>query len=246
LAVLLLCCLGAQYIYGTVTDKFFSLIWGITGLGVVIGMILTRQRRLEAWTGAWTLSEFFCLADAGIGLAVFSYWCGMRQFGGFDQSGLIDAGWRILCGQKVYQDFPCTLPVASYAGAALAFSWFGVFWSSFVKISVLYFLITYVWFYVILRQVLQNRLLAFALVVTAQCMTLILGSYWWYNPTTSVAIILYTSSVAAVLLRPKSAFLWLSLTLSLCLACLMKPNSAGMAVLGGSIALLVHPATSAT
>jgi hypothetical protein len=75
-------------------------------------------------------------------------------------------------------DFPCTVPVGFYLGAELAFRWFGIFWSSIIKLNVLYFLLTFFWMYGVLRQAIQNRYLALALVVTCESMTLILASYW--------------------------------------------------------------------
>ena len=123
------------------------------------------------------------------------------------------------------------------------FRWFGVFWSSLVKMSVLYFLLTYFWTYLVMRQVFRNKYMVLVLLIACESMTLILFSYWWYNPVTDMIVILYTASVAAVLLHPKNAWLWVSVCLSLFLAALMKPNVSGLAIIGGTCALLLNPGT---
>lgn len=244
LAVVSMVCCGAALAYGSDEARHFSVMWFSAALGFGVGMWLIRLRWLEAWTqSGWRVSEIFCLSFCGIGLAALSYWCGMRQFGGADPSAIIDSGWRLYCGQKPYQDFICTLPVGCYLGAELAFRLFGVFWSSLVKLNVVYFLVTYSWMYLLLRQVFQNRLLALILVITCESMSLILVSYWWYNSATDLTVVLYAASVAAMLLRPDNFWLWVSLCLSLLLTALMKPNVAGIAIIGGTCSLLLNPVT---
>ena len=223
LAVVGLACIIPALIYGSDQTRHFGWVWFSLGLGFGVGIFLIRLDWLEAWTeSGWTGSEMFRLGFCGIAIAALSYWCGMRQFGGADPSSIIDSGWRLCCGQKPYVDFICTLPVGCYLGSELAFRLFGVFWSSLVKLNVLYFLLTYFWMYVLLRKVFQNRLLALVLVITCESMSLIMVSYWWYNSVTNITVVLYLASVAAVLLRPGNFWLWISLCLSLVLTALMK------------------------
>lgn len=125
----------------------------------------------------------------------------------------------------------------------MAFSWFGVFWSSIIKLNVLYILLTYSWMYAVTRKVFENRLLALILVITCETTSMVLTSYWWYNPVTSITVELYVACIAAVLLRPDTVWLWLSLCLSLLLTALMKPNMSGIAIIGGTFALLWDPKT---
>ncbi len=244
LALVGMLCLVLVSIGGSDEARHDGVVWFSLILGFGVGMLLIRMNWVEAWTGpGWVGSEIFCVASCGVGLAALTYWCGMRQFGGADPSVIIDSGWRLYCGQKPYVDFPCTVPVESYMGAELAFRLFGVFWSSLIKLTVGYFLLTYFWMYVLLRYVFQNRLLAFLVVITCESMSLILVSYWWYNPVTSLTVVLYTASVAAVLIRPRNRWLWVSLCMSLVLTALMKPNVAGIAIIGGTCSLLFSPST---
>jgi hypothetical protein len=244
LAAVALVCLSAGFAYGSDETRHYSAIWFTLILGFAVGLLLIRLKWLEAWTQpGWSGSEIFCLAFCGVGLAALSYWCGMEHFLGFDCSAIVDVGWRLYCGQRPYVDFPCTLPIGFYRGAELAFVLFGVFWSSIVKLNVLYFLLTYFWTYMVLREVLQNRLLALMVVITCESMSLILVSYWWYNPITNMTVVLYGACVASVLLHPGKVWLWVSLCAALLLAALMKPNVSGIAIIGGTGSLLLNPRT---
>jgi len=190
-------------------------------------------------TCAPPIAELLLLVLLGVIFARLSYWWGMHQFGGMDHSAIIDVGWRLFCGQKPYTDFPCTFPVGFYLGAELAFRLFGVFWKSIIKFNVLYFLLTYFWLYAVFRVHFRRGYLPLLLALACECLTLIRNSYWWYNSVTSITAILYFASVAAVLLRPRSRPLWLSLCLSLFLLALMKPNASAPLIVGGTIALLM-------
>ena len=243
LAIIAMVCMAVEYTQDSPPLQHLDIVWFCVALGFALGMLLIRLRSLETWTHAgWKHPEIAVLL-CGLGLGLFSYWCGMRQFGGFDQSVIIDVGWRLVNGQKPYVDFPCTLPVGFYLGAEIAFRLFGVFWSSIIKLNALYFLLTYLWTYAVLRRVLENQYLALILVLACECMTTILASYWWYNPVTSIAVVLYVASVAAVILRPESRALWISVCLSLLLAALMKPNISALAIAGGTAAMLIYPKT---
>src|SRR5204863_1847846 len=50
-------------------------------------------------------------------VCIFMIHFGRLQFGGYDMSVLIDAGWRLYKGQRLYVDFLCTLPPAFCLGA---------------------------------------------------------------------------------------------------------------------------------
>lgn len=227
---------------GVVTT--FSIIAFGAIFGAGCGLFLIRLSCLEAWTKpGWAPWEIFCAASLGLGMAILSYWCGMRQFGGFDHSALIDMGWRLYSGQKPYVDFPCTLPVGFYLGAEWAFRWFGVFWSSIIKFNVFYLLLTYFWLFIVLRQVFHNRYLALLMVIACESMSMLLDSYWWYNPVTNITVVIYAASAAALLLRPERIPMWISLCLSLLLVALLKPNVSGVAIIGGTSALLLKPET---
>jgi len=213
---------------------------GVEKRGIVSDKATTVARKTSPLAGG---AEIFLLIGSCVVLAMLSYSWGMHQFGGWDQSFIVDVGWRLYSGQRPYVDFPCTLPVGFYLGAELAFRLFGVFWSSLIKINVLYFAITYFWIYGLFRVIFQRRFLPLFLALVCECTTLIRNSYWWFNSITSITAVLYFASVAAVMLRPKSRVLWCSVCLGMLLAALMKPNTSGVLIIGGTIALLLDKAT---
>lgn len=163
-------------------------------------------------------------------------WCGMRQFGGFDQSVPIDIAWRHVCGQKPYVDYPCTLPPAFVWGAQSAFDWFGVSWRSLISIAAAFAVVTFLWSFVLLRTIRWTShivLIAFSI----QAMTSIMVSYWWYNPIASVSGTLFLLSAICFLRQPRSPVSLVSYILSLTLLAAMKPNVAGILIIMVSIVL---------
>ncbi len=171
-------------------------------------------------------------------LGLIAYFYGMHQFGGFDQSLIVDVGWRLINGQRPYVDFPCTLPIDFYMGAELAFRLFGVYWRSNIILNSIWTCLCFIWLHGLLRCILQSRLLAFCCAMACVAMTTVALSFWWYNSVTSVSNVLYACSVVAVLLAPRSSARWLSLCASLLLVALSKPNTATPLIFGGTIALI--------
>ncbi|MGA3169809.1 MAG: hypothetical protein ABSE62_02245, partial [Chthoniobacteraceae bacterium] len=171
--------------------------------------------------------RWVCPAAAGVLACVLGfliYWCGMQQFGGTDCSCSIDAGWRLINGQRPYVDFPCTFPVGYYLGSELGFRLFGVLWRAQVLIAALYAAVTFVWLWKLLDAVLDHPVLALLLAFCCEAASMLAISFWWYNPITSITAAVYVASCIAVLRFPKSPGYWVSLSLSMFLAALMKPN----------------------
>lgn len=168
------------------------------------------------------------LAGCFLAFCIFDF--GMRQFGGFDHSVLIDVGWRLVQGQKVHIDFPCTLPAGFFLGAKFAFQLFGVSWQSLILFTVFFSLITYAWIIWLLLQLINDRFLAFLLGLTIQSISLLLVSYWWYNPITSVSAAIFILSAALWWQRPADKASRFSYFCALFLIALMKPNTAGIIV----------------
>jgi len=190
-----------------------------------------------AFGGAWwltasrksTLSASFAFVLVGattVLLVAAILKLGMIQFGGFDHSALIDMGWRLYNGQKPFADFPCPMPPVFYLGAWLAFVVFGVSWWSLVALAALFSGATFVWGYFLWFRITEDTPLAWLLSFFLQVCTIVLVSYWWYNPVTTIAACLFFLSGQLLLVRPRDFSVRTSFVLSLALLALSKPNVA--------------------
>lgn len=175
-------------------------------------------------------------------IAVVILKLGMIQFGGFDHSALIDMGLRFVNGQHPYRDFPCTMPPVFYLGSGMAFRCFGISWWSLILVAAVFAAGTYVWAWFLLNKALRNGFLAWMFALLLQASTMILISYWWYNPVTTVAGSLFFLSAWCLIESPKSKPVWVSFVFSLALLALAKPNIAGLLIIGGGGILLLTPA----
>jgi hypothetical protein len=180
-------------------------------------------------------------AAACAGMAVFIRRYGMHQIGGFDHSALVDAGWRLFNGQKAYVDFPCTLPVAFILGAKFAFQWFGVYWRSFVVITAVFSMVSFGWSLYLLVALFGRHWPTLLWAIALQAISLMLASYWWYNPITAVTAVLYFLSAVYWLHRPGARGAMVSYGVALLAVVTMKPNVAGPVVLFVSIILVLSP-----
>lgn len=171
-------------------------------------------------------------------LAFFSWQFGLKQFGGFDQSALIDTAWRLLLKQDPYHDFYLTTPVGFYLGAWLAFRFFGVKWSSFVLINIVYIIITYTLQSLCLNTFISKR---YSLGITFACgaLAMIVPSYWWYNSITMMTACVFVSASIAYLNYPTRLRNQVIFAISLFLMALMKPNMSGLLIPVVIISLLI-------
>lgn len=181
----------------------------------------------------WTIGSLFL----GGAMFLITLWAGMRQFGGFDHSALIDTAWRIYQGQMPYHDFPCTVPPGFFLGAWLAFKFFGPHWFSFVLLDALYGVLTFFWTCWLLKKIEGPTFLSLLLACFLQVTTTVLVAYWWYNPVTTIAAILFFLSVLCLLNANESKSALFSYLASLILLMLMKPNVAGVEIIGMTVVL---------
>lgn len=154
----------------------------------------------------------------------------MRQFGGFDHSVVIEVGWRLMQGQKAFVDFPCTLPAGFFLGAKYAFQIFGVKWESLVLLTAVFSLILYFWSLWLLLKIVSGQYHALLLAITIQAMSLLLVSYWWYNPITSAATAVFLLSATFLWHHYHEKSALTSYFCALFLIALMKPNVVGIIV----------------
>jgi hypothetical protein len=170
-------------------------------------------------------------------LAVWFF--GRRQLGGFDHSVLIDLSWRLVSGQRPYVDFPCTMPVGFMMGGKYAFELLGVAWTSLVAFQALFSALTFLWCFALLCRLEAGRGPAFALALAVQAAANVVTSYWWYNPATTTIAVVFFLSALAFWRSPRSVPVGTSYLFSLALLATMKPNIAGVLILGVTLALVV-------
>lgn len=199
----------------------------------VAGAILRRESERVYWMA-------LALASAFIGAFIFVF--GNRHFGGVDQSLAIDVGWRLVSGQEPYRDFICTLPPGFFLPPKWAFQLFGVSWSSLVFLTAIFGVVTFVWQALLLRKLLANPLASLTAAAALQSLAVLIASFWWYNPITTVAGIIYLLSALMLLREPPRFVPLLSYTASLVLLASVKPNVAGLLIVGGTLILLTSKA----
>lgn len=182
----------------------------------------------------------------GGGLTVFVAWFilhyGMQQIGGFDDASLIETGWRLYKGQKAYVDFPLTTPVSYVLGSVWAFQWFGVNWRAIIDMMALFAAPTFLWSLFLMAQVFGRNWMSLLLALTVQIISPMMAAYWTYNPITAVAAVLYMLSATYWLRRPADKLALISYAAALALMATMKPNVAGIVIVGITAALFCSPA----
>ena len=203
----------------------------LLGCGAGIAMATADWLIVPIKNTAASQKIFYGLAGF-LGISIFlSIWkFGMCQFGGFDHSVVVEVGWRLIQGQKVHVDFPCTLPVGFFLGAKYAFKMFGVRWESLIFMTAGFSLMLYAWSLWLALRVFSEKYLALLLAVTIQAMSMVLVSYWWYNPITSATAALFLLSATLLWHHAEDKSARASYFCALLLIALMKPNIAGIIV----------------
>jgi hypothetical protein len=236
---------GSLQVLGALTvapdaEPFYDLLKGAAWVGTGLGTLGLELGWFEPTSASAPMSagKFYA---TGFGLMLFigSFILrrGMHQIGGYDHSILVDFGWRLYQGQKPYQDFPCTVPVAFPLGVKFAFQWFGVSWLSIIEMTALFSMATFVWSIFLLAQLFGRGWTALLWALSAQVFSNMLASFWWYCPITAVAAVLYMLSAMYWLRRPEDKFAMISYGASLLLMATMKANDAGVMIPGFSAIL---------
>lgn len=180
------------------------------------------------------------LSGAGVSLlcGALIWIFGHRQLGGFDHSALIDLGWRMASGQRPGVDFPSTLPIGFVLGVRHAFQFFGSRWSAVVAWQACFAAITCWWSFALLRRQGESTARAALIAAAVQASANLVTSYWWYNSATTTLGALFLLSATAVWRQPSSRLAGASYVASLVLLAGMKPNVAGVLILGVTLTLV--------
>jgi hypothetical protein len=216
------------------TLTLFAIFCFAIGSGWHLAAMLLRENATRVYRVALTI------AAALIGACIWFF--GNRHFGGVDQSLAIDVGWRLVRGQQPYRDFICTLPPGFFLPPKWAFQLLGVSWSSLVMLTAAFGAITFVWQALLLRKLLVLDWASLAVAAAFQSLAIVIASFWWYNPLTTVAGVIYVLSALVLLREPPRAAALCSYTLALVLLASVKPNVAGLLIAFGTLILLTSKA----
>jgi len=167
-----------------------------------------------------------CVIDGVVSILLFYFvwFLGMRQFGGYDHSALIESGWIQLSSLVPFRDYPCTIPPLLFLGDKYALLLFGVKWSSFVLFMACFAALSFLLLSRQLRRLGFAPICAAGLALLAQLGTSVVCSFWWYNPVTSLVGILAFVSTLVCLRKPTKSD-WVPLCVTFTLLILAKPNT---------------------
>ena len=195
---------------------------------------------LSSWRPYWRKAHTAAaLALTGAGFAAFILHCGNRQWGGYDASYIVDAGWRLVQGQVPYRDFIVVLPPGFYLGVKYAFQLFGVRWQAVVLVTAIFAPATFLWIYFLLAEVLESRLWAYSGATAIECGAMLTICYWWYNPVTAITAAIFFLSCLLYLKKPNAFWPQASYVASLAIFGLMKPNVAFLLAAGCILCALI-------
>jgi hypothetical protein len=163
---------------------------------------------------------------------------GARQFGGFDQSVLIETTNRVLAGDVPYHDFFTGAPVGFVLFAKLAARALGMEWATFTRLLAAYAAATtalQAWCLVRAGERFERALLLCAATMFLAAVSV---GYWWYNTQSSLAASTFVAASYLLVRRPSERTHWVAFSASLALTALSKPNAAAMFIVVGCVWVL--------
>lgn len=207
----------------------FGLLGGAVGVfGYAWGWFDHRSKNVEI-----PVATFYAVSGVlALGIFVFILHYGMFHIGGYDHGYMVDVGWRLMKGQQMYTDFPCTTPVSFVLGSKFALEWFGNNWRSFVIIMGLFAVVSFLWTAFLLDKLLGRHWTTVLFAAAMQIWSPMVACFWTYNSTSDFSGLLFAMSAMYWLRRPKDNLALASYGASLLLLATMKPNVAGVSILG--------------
>jgi hypothetical protein len=194
----------------------------VAGISV---FFLTLLNRLQATIASVKISSWVLDASVGATLPASIWLLGMRQFGGYDHSALVEASWLQLSSLVPFKDYPSTFPPLFFVGGKYAFLLFGIHWSAFVLLMAAFAVFSFLFlsrqFRALGFPALGTTILAF----TAEMGTTVVCSYWWHNAITSVIVVAVFISSLVCLISSDEWTSWVLLGISFTLLLLSKPNA---------------------
>jgi hypothetical protein len=138
-------------------------------------------------------------------LFLFTIYYGNQQFGAFDDSILIDSGWRLVNGQLPYTAFMTPHPPGFLLGAGYAFRLFGVRWDSQLYAAGLFNVLTFLWIYLLFERLLDSCVAAWCAAFCIQCAATLPLCFWSHSSLTTVSASIFYFELPVVLIRARFA-----------------------------------------
>ena len=176
------------------------------------------------------------LIDIVLAVSMLSF--GKRQFGGCDCSNMINHAWSLSLGYKPYHDLVTYMNPLYVLGCKWAFALWGVHFTSFVYLAVIFSLITFPLQVFLLLRLDFGKILSVLLAFAIQSMTMISISYWWYNHTTAVIACIYVTASLLLYKEPEKRFSNIVFVIAAVLLSLSKPNMAGILLVSTFLILM--------
>lgn len=177
-----------------------------------------------------------------LGVCAFISWFivhfGRWQYGSWDYNTLVDTGWRQVLRQRPYVDFPTTTPPGFNLGIALAYAVFGVSWNATLYFAAVFASGTFLWDCWLMARLSMTWPAAIGVSFSIECASMMTGCFWWFNNGTLILAAIFFLSCLALGREPSSRTLQVSYVFSLALLSLMKPNIAGILIVGGILFLI--------
>lgn len=166
---------------------------------------------------------------------------GLRQFGSYDLSLLVDVGWRGLQGQRAFKDFPFTLPPTFATGATHAFQLLGFQWKALCLFNWLFASAAGIGAWLTLRRDRHDdKLLLFA-VATAFMIPVWITGHWWHSSVSSIGAALWILVTLGLLRHPESRTRAATFVVTMALTLGLKPNVAAPVVVGVLASMMLAP-----
>jgi len=232
---------------GVAPHRFFYLLANLRIDVILLGVFLAAYCLVPAmdysvrclrkrWRDLYTYGALLGICAF---LWLFLLHFGRWQFGAWDFNLLIETGWRQVQGQKPYLDFPTTTPPGFNLGIKYAYQLFGVNWDANLYVSAIFGCLTFLWMYWLMVRLTMGRLASMGVAFSIECAAMLTTCHWWFNDTTLVLAAVFFLSCLVYEHQPQSLAGQVSYVLSLLSVSLMKPNIAGVMIVGSVILLFL-------
>ncbi|MDX6766672.1 MAG: hypothetical protein SFU85_07770 [Candidatus Methylacidiphilales bacterium] len=189
------------------------------------------------------IRDLFIVGFSAIVLGLAISVLGMIHFGGLDGSAVVQSAWRFYLGQVPYRDFLTAAPASYLVLPGLGFCLFGVSWHAIVLVAALFSAFALVLHYVILIRIGWGFRWAFILSAVTQVAAILPLCFLHYNQSAAVSAVLFGSASCLLAHSPKNRANQVLFIITMILMSWMKPNIAGLMLVGSSVFLLLDKRT---